>query len=280
MIEREMLFTVIVAVFNGQETLTQCIESFSNQIYPYKQLIIIDGASSDGTLEIIRKNENVIDVWVSEPDQGVYHAWNKALAKAKGDWICFLGADDYFWDNQVLALAAEALRETPLSNRVVYGKMALINKDDELIHTIGEPWLICAPKFKYTMSIPHPGTMHRRSLFEEHGGFDESFRIAGDYELLLRELKTNEASFIPLVMVGMRQGGLSSNIKGSLTQLSEIRRAQRKQGFTWPRLPWIFAVIRVYLRLALWKVLGEQNARKLLDIGRSMLGKPPYWTRT
>lgn len=274
------LITIIIAVFNGEKTLKQSIDSVISQKHLNKELIIIDGGSTDGTVDILKANQSNISYWVSEKDSGIYDAWNKGLAKAHGDWICFLGADDYFWDDRVLENSANFLHEVPVSIRIVYGKVALLNGSDELIYSIGDPWELSGPQFYYTMSIPHPGTMHRKSLFQERGTFDTSYRIAGDYELLLRELSTNPAKFIPVLMVGMRQGGASSNNKGAVLQLLELRRAQRKHGFKWPSSHWILTVIRVHIRLLLWKIVGEKQAKKLLDYGRALLGKKPYWTRT
>ena len=95
--QSQPLFTIIIAVFNGAKTLQQCIDSVAQQSYPNKQLIIIDGGSTDGTVELLQANDQSISYWVSEPDAGIYNAWNKGLKQANGEWICFLGADDYFY---------------------------------------------------------------------------------------------------------------------------------------------------------------------------------------
>lgn len=275
------LITVIVAVFNGAKTLQQYIDSVAHQSYPNKELIIIDGGSNDGTVDLLKANNEQIKYWISEPDKGIYNAWNKGLSQAKGDWICFLGADDYFWDAQVLERMAAALAKLHPSIRVAYGQIMLLNNDGESLYPVGEPWQKVKERFKQLMCIPHPGAMHRRSLFDECGGFDESFRIAGDYELLLRELKSADAVFIPdLVVVGMRYGGVSSNPKNALASLFEVRRAQRKQGLRVPGLIWLFSILKLYVRIFLWGVMGEPSARKILDLGRHMLRKPSIWTKT
>ena len=276
------LISIIVAEFNGRATLQQCIDSVAQQTYPNKELIIIDGGSTDGTVELLRANSERISYWISEPDRGIYSAWNKGLAQAKGEWICFLGADDYFWDAHALAQMSEQLEKLPLSVQVAYGQIMLVNADGMVIHPFGEPWENVSERFKQVMSIPHQGTMHRRSLFELHGKFDESFRIAGDYELLLRELKSADARFIPgIIIAAMRQGGgISSDPGNSLVVLRESRRAQRKNGLRLPGRLWLMAAVRLYLRLLLWKILGERLARKALDLGRRVMGLPPFWTKT
>ena len=276
------LISIVVAAYNGAATLQQCINSVALQAYPYRELIIIDGGSTDGTAELLKTNQQLITYWSSEPDQGIYHAWNKALPRARGEWICFLGADDYFWDAHVLTRMAEELAKLPADIRVAYGQIMLLNGAGEGLYAIGEPWERLKQRFLKSMCIPHPGMMHRRSLFAQHGGFDESFRIAGDYELLLRELKTADAAFIPnLVTVGMRQGkGESSHPAATLRVLQETRRAQRMHGQWLPSSRWLFSVMKVYLRLLLWRVFGEPIARKTLDFGRRLMGQPAYWTRT
>jgi glycosyltransferase involved in cell wall biosynthesis len=275
------LITIIIAVFNGAKTLQQCIDSVAEQSYANKQLIIIDGGSTDCTVELLQANDQSISYWISEPDAGIYNAWNKGLMQANGEWICFLGADDYFWDDQVLASMSRFLVKLPMNIRVAYSQIMLLSENGQELYLSGEPWQKVKQRFKQLMSIPHPGTMHRRDLFEQHGYFDESFRIAGDYELLLRDLKTADAEFIPdLVTVGMLQGGISSNPKNTLSQLHEVRRAQQKHGLKQPNFYWLMAVFRVYIRLLLWCIVGEKATRRALDMGRRMMGLPPHWTRT
>lgn len=275
------LITIIIAVYNGAKTLQQCIDSVAQQTYANKELIIIDGGSNDGTVELLKANDRFIGYWISEPDHGIYNAWNKGLAQAQGEWICFLGADDFFWDTQVLEKISKPLATLPASIRVAYGQIMLLNSKDEDLYLSGEPWQNIKKRFKQIMSIPHPGTLHRRSLFEQHGRFDESFRIAGDYELLLRELKTADAAFIPdVITVAMRQGGISSDPANAFVVMWECRRASLKHGQYIPTVSWLMAMARVYIRLLLWQFLGEHATRKALDWGRRMLGLPAFWTRT
>lgn len=276
------LISIITATFNAARFLPDTIRSIRAQDYPHIEWIVIDGGSTDATVDILKANEDVIEYWLSEPDRGIYSAWNKALAQAKGEWMCFLGADDYFWDAHVLTQMSAQLAKLPGSVNVAYGKIMLVSAAGKFIHSFGEPWENVRERFKQTMSIPHQGTMHRRKLFDQHGKFDESFRIAGDYELLLRELKTADAVFIPdITIAAMRQGGgISSDPRNSLRVLRESRRAQRKNGLRFPGRIWLMAVVRLYMRLLLWKMLGERLARKALDLGRRAMGLPPFWTRT
>jgi len=275
------LISVITATYNAARFLPDTIRSIRAQSYANIEWIVIDGGSTDATLDLLKANDDMIDYWLSETDRGIYNAWNKGLAQAKGEWICFLGADDYFWDAQVLEQMARQLEKLPAGVRVAYGQIMVANANGEGLYLIGEPWQQVKERFKQVMCIPHPGTMHRRSLFEQHGKFDESFRIAGDYELLLRELKTADAFFIAgVTSTAMRQGGISSIPANSLLQLREVRRAHRMHGQYFPGRFWLMAMMRVYMRLLLWGVFGERLARKALDLGRRMMGLPPFWTRT
>ena len=112
------LISVIIAVFNGVKTLQQCINSVIQQNYKNIELIVIDGGSSDGTIDLLVLNSRDITYWISEADRGIYNAWNKALEQAHGDWICFLGADDFLWDEQVLVRMVSELILIPPVIRV------------------------------------------------------------------------------------------------------------------------------------------------------------------
>jgi hypothetical protein len=176
---------------------------------------------------------------------------------------------------------SERLKALSTSIRVVYGQNMLVNKKGESLYLVGEPWEKLKRTFKARMCISHTGMMHRRSLFEQHGMFDESFRIAGDYEMLLRELKDADALFVPrLIIAGVQQGGVSSKPESSLLLLHEARRAQCMHGIRYPPLLWLWAMIKVRLRLLLWSVLGEGVARHALDLARRMVGQPGHWTKT
>jgi glycosyltransferase involved in cell wall biosynthesis len=272
--------SIIVAVFNGVKTLQQCLDSVAAQTHAERELIVIDGGSTDGTVALLEKNRAQFSYWITEPDRGIYNAWNKGLAQAHGDWICFLGADDYFWDTRVLERAAAVLEKLPPEIRVAYGRVMVLSTEGQALFPLGEPWENIREKFKAVMCIPHQGVMHRRNLFAERGNFDESYRIAGDYELLLRELKTADAACLPdLIVAGMRHGGISSAPKNSVASLREIRRAQRRHGERLPRLTWVLAMFRVHVRLLIWNCLGEHRAKQALDFVRRLKGAPPYWTR-
>ena len=181
-----------------------CLESVLRQDYPNIEHIVIDGGSSDGTLEVLKQYEDRIALWRSEPDKGIYDSWNKALLEARGEWICFLGVDDEFLPGAVdayMTLAASNPQAEYLSSRV------------RIVHATGYVRILGCPwtwrKFAKAMCAPHVGTMHRRSLFQRLGNYDTSYRIVADYELLLRARETLCTAHMRVITVMMRAGGVS-----------------------------------------------------------------------
>ncbi|HEX9398070.1 MAG TPA: glycosyltransferase family 2 protein [Burkholderiales bacterium] len=272
--------SVVIALLNRRATLERCLDSVIGQSYAQRELVVIDGGSTDGSLEVLRARAASIAYWESERDRGLYHAFNKALGKASGDWLYFLGADDYLWERQALEKMAPHLARAAPRHRVVYAQANFVSAAGELLETLGAPWEGFRHRFLQGFMIPHQATFHHRSLFEERGAFDESFRMGGDYELLLRELPGRAPLFVPGVVVAAYCfGGASSAPQNTLEVLRVVRRAQRANGIRFPGLLWYAALARALIRVALWKVLGERTAKRLLDLGRAALGKPAFWTR-
>jgi len=275
------LISIIIATLNNKRTLQQCIDSVAKQTYPNKELIIIDGGSKDGTVNLLEENSDNFGYWISEPDRGVYNAWNKGLVQAKGDWICFIGSDDFFWNENVLDQMVAHLKNLLPSILIAYGQVMRLNAEGHVLHLDGEPWLKAKKRFKQFMSIPHPAVMHRRCLFERWGKFNESFQIAGDYELLLRELKTGNAVFFSdIIAIGVRSGGISTLPNNKIKALREIRRAQRVHGQIFPSKFFLMSMGKEYFRIFFWKVLGDRLAIKLINFRRRISGLPLYETKT
>lgn len=179
----EFLITIVIAVFNGGKTLQKCIDSITNQNFLAKELIIMDGGSTDLTVSILESNDSFITYWESKADRGIAHAWNKALGHAKGEWILFLGSDDRLANDHVLEGMVEILHNDQ-GNDLVYGKIVFEGGDMDGLH-IGSDFDL--HRMKRRMTIPHTAAFHRRSFFEEVGQYDEAFKLALDYEILLRK---------------------------------------------------------------------------------------------
>lgn len=275
--------TVIVAVFNAAGTLSRCLESIAAQTHPSVELIVMDGGSSDDSADILRAHQGYIAHWETQTDRGIYHAWNKALAHATGEWICFLGADDYFWTASVLERMSASLAQAFPPYRVVYGQVAIVSAAGDVLRREGRPWPEMKPGFTRTMNIPHPGLMHHHTLFEEHGLFDEDLRIAADYDLLLRELKTGDALFVPdVTVVGMQHGGVSFSPSAMPRMLQEQSRIRVKHGLPplsdWRSMSRILFKMKLSAFLGRW--VGEGGFRLLADWYRRLTGRPAIWRKS
>lgn len=242
--------SIVVAVFNGAKTLQKCIDSVANQSYRNIQLVIMDGASSDGTLEILEKNTHQIAYWESQKDRGIAHAWNKALEHVTGDWIIFLGADDRLNDSNVLSDMAEILSKD-VDSDIIYGNI-IFEGGKRHGQVYGHNCDIRDLKRK--MVIPHTAAFQRRTYFDEVGLFDETFAMALDYEIVLRK-KQLSARYIDRRIVVMGGEGVSSMLikKG----LSEWRMAQLKNKVDWRiKIEAWHAFYQLRHQLNLWREKG------------------------
>jgi len=278
------LVSVVTVVYNGEKYLEQTIRSVLDQTYLSIEYIIIDGGSKDGSLEIIQKYSDRLAYWISEPDSGIYDAWNKALTHTKGEWICFIGADDYFWQPTTIANMLPYLQSAQQRGiRYVYGSMAHLHAETSEVFEIYDDisWEKSKPRFRYLMNIIHCGSFHHRLLFEEHGKFDPSFRIAGDYEFLLREFKNGDRDALfakEVIVLGARNGGISANLDQRLHMARENELARQKNGITEFSKELFIWKIRIHVFLWIDKLLGRKLSAALADFYRVILGKGKRWS--
>lgn len=272
-----MLISVVVATRNAAADLPRCLDSLRAQTMRDFEVLVADGASTDGTLALLEASRDLVAWWDSVPDSGPYAARNRALAHTRGEWICFLGADDWIWDERVFERLAPQLRQAPRGCRVIYGRLRQITSGGELVAESGEPWQRARASFRSYRCLPHPGLMHHRSLFEAHGRFDESYKMAGDYELLLRELKSRDAHFVPILVAGMGFRGQTTSPEFFLRLQQETERALAAHGLRPPPLRWAYwkLTARVYARLHGW--LGDRRARRLADLYRLVTLREPRY---
>jgi glycosyltransferase involved in cell wall biosynthesis len=262
------LISIIIATRNAERVLPRCLASLRTQTFRDFEVIVMDGASADGTVELLRQSGDIVTEWRSAKDGGIYGAWNKALPLAKGEWICFLGADDWLWDAGALARLAPVLREAAPRYRVVYSQVRQTDASGRLIEQLGEPWEDFKARFRSTTCLPHPGLMHHRSLFEQHGGFDERFQLGADYEFLLRELARGDALFVPQVTVGVGWGGRTTTPENFVLGLREIEAALRLHGLRPPLVTWAYWTFLAHAYAGIRALLGARRARRLADLYR------------
>lgn len=230
-----MKITVITATYNSGGTLRDTIRSVLSQSFVDWEHIIVDGKSRDNTLDIIKEMEPEYKgrlKWVSEPDKGIYDAMNKGLRMATGDVVGILNSDDFFSDSMVLSRINNEFRNNPID--AVYGDIHFV-VPDELTKCVRyyssrffQSWMMV---FGYQPA--HPSFYCRRECYEKYGPFDISFKIAADFENMLRLIYLNNirTSYIPMDFVTMRQGGASTNgISSHINIIMDHYRAYRKNG--------------------------------------------------
>lgn len=177
-------FTVITVTKNAAASLERCFVSVARQTYPLVEYIVVDGASSDGTQAIVKRHRKMISRYISEPDSGIYNAMNKGLGHASGDFIYFLGADDYLVDKTVLQDVAAFLDCHPNCG-FAYGSIS-VRRADGSQHIYVPPPPEEALEFLVYGCLPHQASFTSRQTFNLVGAFDEQYRIGGDYEWFLR----------------------------------------------------------------------------------------------
>jgi glycosyltransferase involved in cell wall biosynthesis len=204
MSEIKPLFSIITSTFNAGRFLENSILSVSSQTYKNYEYIIIDGASTDDTLELIKTYNSEITYWSSEKDNGIYEAWNKGIRQAKGDWILFIGADDQLLPDALETYANFINRHISESYDYVSSKVERIRLDGTLEGIVGKSWKW--NEFQHRMTTAHPGSIHSKYFFQKFGYYSTEYKIVADYELLLRARNTLMAGFIDKVTVSMYTG--------------------------------------------------------------------------
>ncbi|MFI4937122.1 MAG: glycosyltransferase family 2 protein [Candidatus Berkiellales bacterium] len=203
--------SLIIAVKNAKENLLHTLNSIREQIYPYLEVIVIDGGSTDGTVELIDANQNLVTSWLSEPDQGISDAFNKGVRKATGDYINFQGAGDTLCTPDCLQTLFSDLDP---SFTLVCGKVARVSEDGltklwEAPRHI-KPFKTSSLLFK--MALPHQGLFTQRTFFDQFGEFDTNVRFAMDYELLLRAYHQFPKTIVKDVLISnWRAGGIGTS---------------------------------------------------------------------
>jgi glycosyltransferase involved in cell wall biosynthesis len=203
--------SVITAVCNRVGTIAESVASVHGQTWRNVEHIVVDAASTDGTLEVLDQYRGGIGKLISEPDEGVYDALNKGIRHATGDVIGFMHADDAYASPHVLERVARAFEDPSVT--AVYGDLVYVDKEDA--SRVVRYWRAGSyrrDQLLHGWMPPHPTFYVRRDVYDRHGYFDTRFRIAADYENMLRILWVGgvKASYIPEVMVRMRTGGLSN----------------------------------------------------------------------
>jgi glycosyltransferase involved in cell wall biosynthesis len=212
--ENMPLITVVTVVRNGEKTLEQTVLSVINQTYTNIEYIIVDGASTDGTVDIIRKYENRIDYWISEPDGGIYYAMNKGIELATGDYIALLNSDDYY-EHDTCEIIADNIIKT--HKDIYYGIMRVLDLSGRTNFIYGH----LMPTVEKHM-IAHPTCFIAKSIYQKYL-YNTTYRSAADYDFILKIRNTAEFYFVEKILANYRLGGNSDSTLGKVETIKVLR---------------------------------------------------------
>lgn len=227
-----MKISVITVCYNSAKTIGHTLQSVREQTHGDIEHIIVDGGSKDNTLEVVKAEGSHVAKLVSGKDNGIYDAMNKGIALASGEIIGFINADDFYASPSVLADVAAAFKKSGAD--CCYGDLCYVSQTDTA-QTV-RYWRsskFVPGSFEKGWCPPHPTFFVRRSIYQRLGGFDLSFKIAADFELMARYLEDVRITscYVPEVLVRMRLGGTTNrSLTNIFKQNSEIRRALAKHG--------------------------------------------------
>lgn len=226
--ENKPLVSVITVCLNSRKYLEDAIKSLLEQTYPSIEYIILDGGSTDGSIDILNKYRNKIDRIVVEKDNGIFYTMNKGIKLTKGDIVYFLNADDKFYDNEVIEKVVAAFEKNKGAD-FVYGNISVYDPIKDSAYIEKYPYRVSKWLF-IRKTIGHPATFFRASCFKKAGYFNESYKIASDYEWYLRALYFNKlkAFHIEKNISIFRLGGMSTNRKYRDLYFSERRTIQKQ----------------------------------------------------
>lgn len=227
-----MLVSIITVSYNSANTIRNTIDSVLSQKYSEIEYIVIDGSSSDGTVEIIKSYGDKISSFVSEPDSGMYEAMNKGIKIATGDIVGMLNSDDFFCNNNIVEHIVDAFENDQID--AVYGDVKFVdpNNIQKTVRYYSSDKFNPA-KFKYGFMPAHPSFYVKKVIYEKLGYYKTDYKIAADYELLMRFLLCNKlkCKYVEEPFVTMRIGGLSNkSIISNYTLNKEILRACKENG--------------------------------------------------
>ncbi|CAG5069895.1 PGL/p-HBAD biosynthesis glycosyltransferase [Dyadobacter sp. CECT 9623] len=235
--------SIITVVRNGEQYIENTITSVLDQTYDNIEYVIIDGNSTDGTVDIIRKYADKLHFWISEKDAGIYDAMNKGVKASTGDWLLFVNADDFLADKTSIETSLPYLQST--THKIAYGDI-IYRYPDGREKKYGVEWPVLKKRFReVAMYLAHQATFHSKSLFQERL-FDTSYKIAGDYDFLLSHLKDHDATYFPVTIAVMRTGGLSYSVS-KIALLKDTRKAQLKNKIykNFPSAAWMKSALKL-----------------------------------
>lgn len=231
-----MKVSIITATYNSAATIADTVRSLENQTHKDIEYIVIDGASKDNTLDIIRDNCSRVSILISEPDKGIYDALNKGITLSTGDIVGFLHSDDMFAYPDAIKDLVETISEANAD--CVYADLDYVDKlDTKRIIRHWHSGMFNVKKIKRGWMPPHPTFYMKKCLYDKWGGFDLKYKICSDYDSVIRYLSMDEikVAYLSSVIMKMRVGGASNNsFRNLLKKLKEEFHVLRKNDIFWP----------------------------------------------
>lgn len=233
-----MKISIVTVCFNSGQTIAKTLKSIGNQTYQNLELIVVDGGSTDNTIEVVESFEKTVDVFVSEPDEGIYDALNKGVRLASGDIIAILHSNDFFTSTTVLEKVAENFKIIPDLEVLLSSINVVADNDNEILRKYTakgfKPWML-----SFGIMPPHPGSFFRSDVYKRVGLFNTTYRIAGDFDFFVRAFAIERMVYrvVPFVSVSMTTGGASSSgFKSYLGITEEFARSLSVNGVSSSRL--------------------------------------------
>lgn len=280
----KIIVTIITATYNAQKLISRCIDSVSEQTTEQVEHIIIDGGSDDGTIALIKKKmlekKSKITYFKSEPDNSLYDAWNKGLKKVSGDWVLFLGADDYLDSKYTIEKIISYIDSIEGKYDFIYGRVDYVNDSGGKIYEFGVDLEVAYNNIikKGTMTMPtsHQGILHNAELFMKRE-FLLNYHYISDAEFFLFFYnKKQKIKYIPIVISKMQTGGLSNNIKTLPEVLIEQLSIQKKFGLPISIFNKLLNNCRIHIKIYFYK-LPVGLHKKIVSIYRKILNKRKLW---
>lgn len=260
-----MKVSIITATFNSEKYLSDCINSVKKQSYYNIEHIVVDGKSTDATIDIIRENEDHLAMWISETDRGMYDAINKGISMATGDIIGILNSDDMFASPYVIRNIVDCFKRSGSDS--VYGDLMFVNPRH--VHRVSRIWKGKSYKrsrFRYGWMPAHPTFYMKRHLVEQFGKYENHYYSAADYEFMSRYLYRHKisATYLEQMVVKMRTGGASNG------SLKKWLRANRRDYLAMKqnKIPFSFivSILKPIIKIRQFKSIFKKQIKETAEI--------------
>lgn len=249
-------FSIITAAYNSAVTIEECILSLLDQHFTDFEFIVVDGLSSDNTIDIVAalaekfREKQISFKYISEKDNGIYDAWNKGIRLSRGQWIAFLGSDDAYTDG-ALKQYFDHIAKAGTDCNYISSKVVLVNDKDEALQVVGKPFVW--KNLVRNMDIAQVGSFHHKTLFEKVGLFNDAYKIVGDLEFYIRCKDHIRPAYFDAVTAKMRNGGVSNQIYKALHEALRVKLAMKSTPKLVSYYDFYLSLLKSYIKVLIKK---------------------------